>query len=311
MPEPLGYHYGRADLERIGLFAEMEYMHGKGYTAPITHSDVRDMKNAQMHPGVPKWKTGLQDCYFDQKFKRIFEKEAYTNPYIMEVNAQKEMKKKYPNMRTFIPSSYPKKHATPGDYFGTFGGIVKAFSPVLKARVKEEKLPLNFKVNPGKKGGPGYTDICINKYPQYKSSPYDDPKQQKGKGDKFIPFLGGNPGGYFDKNPYYTTKIQATYKEEFSKSETRSGPFYPSAKNKTLDGCFSKYPPYKSSPYVQPRPDKATKAKSEAIFGPFRPQPRNKTMYTKSIMANKVDIALNAKNWRNFKPITYTREFLV
>lgn len=54
----------------------------------VADVDIRDAKNAQMHPGVPKWKTGLQDCYFDQKFKRIFEKEGYTNPYIMEVNDQ-------------------------------------------------------------------------------------------------------------------------------------------------------------------------------------------------------------------------------
>ncbi|XP_054273435.1 UPF0602 protein C4orf47 homolog [Macrosteles quadrilineatus] len=310
MPEPLGYHHGRSDLERVGLFAEMEYMHGQPYTAPLTHSGVRDLKKSQMYPGVPKWKTGLQDCYFDQKFKRIFEKEAYTSPYVMEVEAKKEFKKKYPNLRTFIPPSYSKKHATPGDYFGTFGGIVKAFSPVSKPRTKEAKLPLNFKVNPGKKGNAGYTDICINKYPSYKPSPYDDPRPIRGKGGKLIPFLSGNPGGYFYKNPYYTDKIQTTYKEDFEKTKLKSGQFYPSGKNKTLDGCFSKYPPYQSSPESPPKMGKA-KGQPETRAGVFRPPPGNKTMYTKSIMGNKVDIALNAQNWRNFKPITYTREFLV
>lgn len=34
MAEAIGYHYGRADLERVGIFAEMGYLHGKGYTAP-------------------------------------------------------------------------------------------------------------------------------------------------------------------------------------------------------------------------------------------------------------------------------------
>uniref|UniRef100_A0A1B6L650 Cilia-and flagella-associated protein 96 n=1 Tax=Graphocephala atropunctata TaxID=36148 RepID=A0A1B6L650_9HEMI len=312
MGEKFGHHYGRADMDRIGLFAEMSYMHGKGYTAPIIHNEVRDKKTANMFPGVPKWKTGLQDCYFDQKFKRIFEKEAYTTPYIMEVNAQKEVKKKYPNLRPYSPPPYPKRHATPGDFFGTFGGNVKAFSPILKPRPPRENLPPNVRVNPGKKGGPGYPDICLNKFPQYKSSPYDDPKAKKGKkDDKSVPFLGVSYPTYFHKNPYLTTKIQSTYKEEFPKFETRSGPFYPSHKNRTLDGCFSKRPAYKSSPYTLPKPDKATKEKTAPASDPFRPQARNKSMYTKSIMGNKVKIAVNSQNWRNFKPITYTREFLV
>lgn len=31
----IGQHYGKRDIERIGIFAEMEYLHGKGYTPPI------------------------------------------------------------------------------------------------------------------------------------------------------------------------------------------------------------------------------------------------------------------------------------
>lgn len=37
---------------------------------------------------------------------------------------RKELKKKYPNLKPFIPPPNTKKHATPGDYFGTFGGNV-------------------------------------------------------------------------------------------------------------------------------------------------------------------------------------------
>jgi len=125
MGEPLGFSYGRRDLERVGLFAEMGYLHGKGYTAPNAHSDIRDFKKPQMNPGVPKWKTGLQDCYFDNKFKRIFENEAYTNPYLMDVQERKDLKRKYPNMKPFLPPAHPKQHASPGDYFGTFSGIVE------------------------------------------------------------------------------------------------------------------------------------------------------------------------------------------
>lgn len=30
MGDAIGFHHGRSDLERIGLFAEMGYLHGKG-----------------------------------------------------------------------------------------------------------------------------------------------------------------------------------------------------------------------------------------------------------------------------------------
>ena len=31
----LGHRYGKPDIERIGLFAEMSYMNGKGYVSPF------------------------------------------------------------------------------------------------------------------------------------------------------------------------------------------------------------------------------------------------------------------------------------
>lgn len=49
-----------------------------------------------------------------------------------------------------------------------------------------------------------------------------------------MPFLGGSYPTYFDKNPYLTTKIQSTYKEEFSKTENKFGSFYPAGKNRTV-----------------------------------------------------------------------------
>lgn len=34
LPE-IGHHYGKPDIERIGLFVEMPYMNGKGYVSPF------------------------------------------------------------------------------------------------------------------------------------------------------------------------------------------------------------------------------------------------------------------------------------
>lgn len=39
------------------------------------------MKKSQMYPGILKTKTGLQDAYFDQKFKRLFENEKWHSPF--------------------------------------------------------------------------------------------------------------------------------------------------------------------------------------------------------------------------------------
>lgn len=38
---------------------------------------------------------------------------------------RKERNAKYPNLKPFLPPSFPKKHATTGDSHGTFGGNIK------------------------------------------------------------------------------------------------------------------------------------------------------------------------------------------
>lgn len=45
-------------------------------------NDIRDMKKSQMYPSILKTKTGLQDAYFDPKFKRLFENEKTSSPKI-------------------------------------------------------------------------------------------------------------------------------------------------------------------------------------------------------------------------------------
>uniref|UniRef100_A0A1B6CRS6 Uncharacterized protein n=1 Tax=Clastoptera arizonana TaxID=38151 RepID=A0A1B6CRS6_9HEMI len=121
---------------------------------------------------------------------------------------------------------------------------------------------------------------------------------------------------YFDKNPYYNVKVIHVVKKEIKKIETRNAPFYPPPSNKQLGGCkagcFDKWPEYKSSPYNVPKDGNIKGTKSQKIFNvPFKPQQRNKTMYTISTIENKINIALNATNWKNFKPFTYTYKNLL
>lgn len=67
---------------------------------------------------------------------------------------------------------------------------------------------------------------------------YDDPivlaNDPKRKFTRPTPFLAGFHPTYFEKNPYYTTKIVPVYKKEFTKSESRAGPFYPPPSNKQV-----------------------------------------------------------------------------
>lgn len=42
-----------------------------------------------------------------------------------------------------------------------------AFSPKMKKGSKAVKQPRGIYTNPGKLGGPGYVDICLNGYPEH------------------------------------------------------------------------------------------------------------------------------------------------
>lgn len=70
--------------------------------------------------------------------------------------------------RPFLPPIGFKKHATPGDYYGCFSGNIEAFSNKRKPRPPHKPELRNCITGPGKKGGPGYADIGLDKYPEHK-----------------------------------------------------------------------------------------------------------------------------------------------
>lgn len=101
--DDIGKSHGKYDMDRIGLFSEMPYMIGDKYNPPNTslykcklfkwiifklftvynydlcpvENNVRDLKKSQMYPSILKTKTGLQDAYFEPKFKRLYENEKW------------------------------------------------------------------------------------------------------------------------------------------------------------------------------------------------------------------------------------------
>lgn len=72
-------------------------------------------------------------------------------------------------MPPFVPPGCSKKHSTPGDRFGTFGGIVTALGTGYQMKAKKPHVPQlpNCRIGATKFGGPGYADIGIDKYPEH------------------------------------------------------------------------------------------------------------------------------------------------
>lgn len=65
-------------------------------------------KNKQMQTSVPKRKSGLQSGFFDTQFKRIFEREALSDP--VKQNRQYRIQQSKKNIgKTFLPSNGEKK----------------------------------------------------------------------------------------------------------------------------------------------------------------------------------------------------------
>lgn len=106
--------------------------------------------------------------------------------------------------RPFIPPSNPKKHSTPGDWYGTFEGHVDAFSNKLRPRPKLKTEGKNPITGPAKAGGPGYVDICLNPYPAHTVEKYGvKPKfKEYGKRLNGPMVVGTRPKEYFEVNPF-------------------------------------------------------------------------------------------------------------
>lgn len=65
-------------------------------------------KNKQMQTTVPKRKSGLQAGYFDTQFKRIFEREALSDP--VKLNRQYRIQQSKKNIgKAFLPTNGEKK----------------------------------------------------------------------------------------------------------------------------------------------------------------------------------------------------------
>ena len=70
--------------------------------------NVSASKNKQMLPGGIKQRSALQAGYFNDKFTRILEAEAYSDP--VKIRRQHRLKDSQKNLgKAFLPTSYPKE----------------------------------------------------------------------------------------------------------------------------------------------------------------------------------------------------------
>lgn len=299
---------GKTDMERIGLFSEMEYItvgdrYESHFNRPFNEAAT---KNRQMLPGGSKQMSNLQAGYFDPQFTRIFEGEGYVNPN--QVRRQYMMAEAKKNLsKAFIPSSGEKKPNGLGSYYGTIGGPIPFFSTELKPKDKYVSPGKNLYTNPGKKGtGYGYANITIGKQFTHSDDYYDAAKLNYKKEIedhhrliKGSPFkLNLYPKDYFDTNPYYLDKPLPSIRKDEKKALVLK-PFKPSSPGKKPGGMkagtFDPYPSHSENPYVV-KLEKEIPGKTEKVFHPPN-GPKSRPI--ESIMALNVKRALNMKNYKN------------
>ncbi|PIK35996.1 putative UPF0602 protein C4orf47-like [Apostichopus japonicus] len=302
---------GKNDMERIGLFQEMGYVTiGDKYTTPGSKPFNESAHKAkQMLPGGSKTITALQGGYFDEKFARVMEGEAYTDP--VKRRRQERLKGSKKNIGTaFLPSSGDKKPSGLGNHYGTIGGPVGAFSPASRSGKGYKSPGRNVITNPSKKGtGYGYPNLLIGKQYTYSTNPYDKGKELRRKehqasrsamkGGAFK--LNMHPRSYFDSNPYYADKSLPPIKRNASPKRDVK-PFRPSHPAKIIGGSkagtFDPYPSHSNDPY-KPKIAKGPKAMNSS-GKIFTPSPGPKSAPTSSIVNQNVFRSINSTNFRTF-----------
>jgi len=301
---------GKTDMERIGLFQEMNYVSiGDKYksTAGNAFNEAAN-KGKQVLPGGSKERAATQAGYFTEKFGRVFEGESYSDPIKLRRRYRLEQSKKNLS-KPFLPSSGEKKVSGLGSHYGTLSGPVPAFSPVGKG-TKSAKAPgKNVQTNPGKLGtGYGFVGVTLGKYPANLTDPYDNNRemarkvmaQHKGslKGGAFR--LNMHPQSFFDGNPFRTDKPLPPVRKTVSAGPKDLKPFKPSSPGKKPGGgkigTFDPYPSHSADAYSNKIKRAVTVVNKSGKI--FMPTPGPKSTPTHSIQEQNIVRSINVQNYR-------------
>nr|XP_003221668.1 PREDICTED: UPF0602 protein C4orf47 homolog [Anolis carolinensis]XP_016849538.1 PREDICTED: UPF0602 protein C4orf47 homolog [Anolis carolinensis]XP_016849539.1 PREDICTED: UPF0602 protein C4orf47 homolog [Anolis carolinensis]XP_016849540.1 PREDICTED: UPF0602 protein C4orf47 homolog [Anolis carolinensis] len=308
---------GKTDMERIGLFSEMEYVTiGDKYVSPYSRPfNEAASKNKQMLPGGSKEKSATQAGYFDPAYARIMEGECYFNPVQLRRRYRMAEAKKNLGDKAFLPSNGDKYPCGVGTYYGTIGGSYPYFNPQTKDKVPYVQPGKNLYTNPGKKGtGYGYPNVTIGKQYSHSAELFDtgrinfkkitEEHRRLMKGGPFK--LNLYPREYFDMNPYHDDKPLPPAKKQPAAIPPLQQPFKPSSPGKKPGGMkagtFDPYPSHSTDPYIAKLPKLITTNQQGRIF---HPSPGAKSRPIRSIMAANVEKSLNATNYTNPRVMPY------
>lgn len=301
--------FAKTDMERIGVFQEMGYISigDKFKAAGNGGFNQAAGKGKQLIPGGSKARSALQAGYFGEKFARVMEGEAYSDP--IKIRRQYRIKETQKNIgKPFLPSSGEKKPSGLGNHYGTLTGPIDAFSPQPRARKTYKEPGKNIYTNPGKKGtGFGYVPVTIGQYHKHQADEYDrardmtkkeiDAHRRSLKGGAFK--LNMAPRSYFDENPYRADRPGPTgTRSADSKKDVK--PFKPSSPAKRMAGMKAgTFDPYPSHP-VDPYNLKVTRPvhvvnKTGRIFVPSAGP---KSAPVSSVLESNVVRTINNQNYR-------------
>jgi len=301
--------FTKTDMERVGIFQEMSYITitDKYKGAGAVQFNQSASKGKQMLPGGSKTRSALQAGYFNDKFVRVMENEAYTDP--IKMRRQYRLKESKKNIgKPFLPSSGEKQPSGLGNHYGTLSGPITAFSPQNRAEKPYKASGKNFYTNPGKKGtGYGYVPVTIGDYHKHQTDEFDRAKENSKKDNAHhrAALKGGafklnmHPNAYFDENPYRGDRpLPPVKKQGDRKLDVK--PFKPSSPGKQpagmKAGTFDPYPSHSADPYR----NKASKPanvvnKSGKIF---MPSAGPKSAPISSVLDQNIVKSINNTNYK-------------
>ncbi|XP_070693439.1 cilia-and flagella-associated protein 96 [Pempheris klunzingeri] len=305
---------GKSDMERLGVFKEMSYISiGDKYT-PHTNRPFNESahRSRQMQAGIAKQRCALQSGFFDKSFKRIFEREALSDPLRLARQYRIQQTKK--NLgKAFLPCNGIKKPCGSGSYYGTVSGPVEAMSPLSVARKAHRSPGRNIVTSPPKKGsGYSYPNVTLSSVQLYASDPYDRAKDVLQKEAAIHrsklrdgPFkVNLHPRDYFQGNPYRSDKPLPPPYKPLPPAQSVAVPFKPPSPSKKIGGMkagtFGTYPSHSADPSISRR------SKPTSQEPVFRPAAGPKSTPVKSIITANVNRSVNSTNYNSTIPTVMT-----
>merc|ERR1719394_905545 len=268
---------GKAAMERVGLFSEVGYISiGDRYNNAHPNSKPFNMtayKGKQMMVSGNNKHSACQSGYFEPKFSRILEAEAYVEATQVKRKNRLERTKKMIGRKVWFPSDGPKEPSGLGSHYGTLSGPIGHFSAESKPKPPRTAELKNMITNPPKKGtGYGYCGVTLERYHPHANEPYDRSRQL-----------------IREQNTAHHNKVKGkAFKLKITPFQTIS----PSNR------CFQSYPTHSYDPYVPP---KKQERKINKPKGLFMPTSGPKSCPTPSVTQQNILKSVNQSNYKTIR----------